>query len=1040
MSRREFLAAANAAAFLLMLESCSLGPIGRSVASPAAVSGNIIKQALLELQAALRASPDHLAFRAADVVLTKDATKIVDFVRDSIGVVPPWGDSNDLGAVRWGSAATLRGGQGTLRERADILAGLLTKAGFTATVKAANRPSSIGVSELYRQRVPAFNPSKGKVDAARSLLRRAGLPAAQAQQAFDAGPDPVAAILGAMPADIAKARVRSDLLPSTVPVVEFEDAGKKRYAFAVGALGIGDAPPAGLRSAGATEDTPVASVTVSALANPAPGSKTGTGQLIDLVSGTWRADKLVGRQLLLTFAPPQGPKAIIDAGLDALPVRIPLLRVQTDAPPAEASAETSLTVSGAVITVHGDVLTPANPPPLAAGAPLPGPYGAIQSLSDSDRATAQSRVASIKVSANASAFPDIELLMDASDSSGASVDGLDSRSFTIKEQGTALDAFTVYSNTRTQQRPRVLFVYDSYPEWFSSPAAKSKFDSDLATAIVAKASSKAFDLQVVGLAQAPDPQAWAAPSATQLAAAFGHGSEAADDPWASVGGAALDQGVTAFVVISDFSNTDSDPNRRPTYQHRLVSSHVPVYAVPFKSGQENPQVAADVVAISGGATFDHNDPNAPSAIAAAVGMAVGPWFSSAYRIRYRAGTAGPSTRTVAVGVNGRAQLQGTATYQVPDKPLPPPSFVGLYVRIEMAGLQTVRRLAGLEISDRGAPYGDIGDPGAVAETRAAINGVTTIAIEPGSPTSSALLDDVVSGLLTLDPIAALPATATTDQLLKAAPKGIRRVPVTLAALLRPTHVDPLGLAGLKVLILQDRAPNSATLEQHADLAIGVNPVIPLTSDPVAAFKAAVATSVAACAAEAATFPDSAYQRLGGVALMVLKANDYGARDAWLAGLTADVAAMWRPTILAYDDYHRLVPKDGKVQALWVVDPDSGVSKAVLLDGTGGAMLRQACHFDATDQLALSIAFIAVLCSFGLPFPFFCLGINALAVALAVASYFKGEGGKRHNDIGTPFGIGLPFAGLGGAGFGGLEGGIGIVLILVTIQNACSGEG
>ena len=39
LTRREFLAGANAAAVLLLLESCSLGPIGRSVVSPSGATG-----------------------------------------------------------------------------------------------------------------------------------------------------------------------------------------------------------------------------------------------------------------------------------------------------------------------------------------------------------------------------------------------------------------------------------------------------------------------------------------------------------------------------------------------------------------------------------------------------------------------------------------------------------------------------------------------------------------------------------------------------------------------------------------------------------------------------------------------------------------------------------------------------------------------------------------------------------------------------------------------------------------------------------------
>ena len=63
----------------------------------------------MNLSAALRASPDHLAFRAESVIASKDSVKIVDFVRDSLAVVPPWGDAGDYTAIRWGRAAALVG-------------------------------------------------------------------------------------------------------------------------------------------------------------------------------------------------------------------------------------------------------------------------------------------------------------------------------------------------------------------------------------------------------------------------------------------------------------------------------------------------------------------------------------------------------------------------------------------------------------------------------------------------------------------------------------------------------------------------------------------------------------------------------------------------------------------------------------------------------------------------------------------------------------------------------------------------------------------
>ena len=1033
-TRREFLGAVNAAALLVLLESCVPGSTSKAAATGTA--SNLIRQALTTLRAALRASPDHLAYRAQSIAAAKDSTKIVEFVRDSLAVIPPWGGSDDPGAVRWGPAAALRGGQGTLRERADILADLLTRAGFKATVMAANRPQSIDVRAMYAQRALKFAPDAGKVDSARSLLRAAGLPAASAQQPFIPGGGPASAILAALPASLQQARVRSDLLPDAVPVVQFSEAGKTRYAFALGDLGISDSAPAGLHNVGSSEDAPVVNITVSALSEPAIGSTTQGGRLIDLVSGSWRADKVVGRQVILTFSPTQGPQAVLDSGLSALPVRVPFLRVQTD---STAAPDPSLIASGSMVTVQGDVLGPAVGPSPSPGASVPGPYGPYLTLSDADRKAAEARVAGIKVAVNAAAFPEVELLMDVSDASGASVDGLDARSFAVSDAGTQVGAIAVYSNSRKVQRPRVLVIYDNFSGWWPSDAAKAQFDSALASALATQAAATSFDVQAVNLGADPSADGWVAPDASKLTAFFAAAHEAADDPWGTCGGAALDQAVSAIVCVSDFNNGDGSASRLPTLQHRLTAAGVPVLAIPVgqSGGQYDAATLGAIVKLTGGQTFTA-DAAGVKAAAAAAAVAMKGWVGTAYRLRYTAPSSSPQQRTVSVGITGRSGPRGQATYQVPAQPVPPPSFAGLYVTIGVAGLQSVRRIAGVEISDRGGPLSVTGDAAAIAQTRAAMDGITTIAFEPGSPTSAAILDDVVSSLLSVAPVADVPASPASTDYLKAVQNGFRRVPLPLASLLRRTAVDAQSAAGLKVVILQERPVSSTVTEQHADLAIGVNPIVPLTADPAAAFRSAVATSLAACAAEAASYPVSAYANLAGMAIKAIAASDYGAREAWLATLTSDQQAAWRAALIAYDGFHRLVPVDPKAAAMWVVDPNSGAAKAVLLDGTGGAMIRAACSADAFDQLAMAIAFLSVMCSFGgaALFPFYCVGIQVAAVGMTVAAYFK-IAGKRHDDIGTPFSLALGLAGLAGQDFLGLEGPIGIILMLITLQAACS---
>jgi hypothetical protein len=1037
LTRRDFLVAANAACLLALIESCVPGTVARSGASPSVGGGTPYQRALLLLRDAVRASPDHLALRAADVVAGHDANKIVDFVRDRIAVVPPfWFLDDHRQATRWGQAATLRGGQGTLRERAEILADMLTRAGFNAQVMSADRPAAIGLTELYQQHMVQFSPDSKRVEAALAQLRQAGAPAPAAPQVFDPGPDPVLAILQTLPASLQNVRPRPDLLPPQVPVVAFHDGGKKRYAFALGNLRATDTEPVGLAGAASAETPPIVTVTVSAVANPAAGSKTPRGRQIDLVTGKWSADVIVGRQVLLTFVPPHGPKAYLESALSSLPMRVPVLRVQTDAPPVAAGA--GLIATGPLITVHGDVMpTSSRGASPAPGTPIDGPFGKNQVLSDADRKQAVARVASVRVAANATAFPEIALELDITNSAGQSVDGFDARSLSIHENGKSVDGFTVLANMRSQLRPRVLVAYDtsgSVTQWWPTKSARATFEKNLGAALTAIDAQVPFEVQVVGTGTIPNPDAWASPQTAAIASALA-AANVTDETWGTIAGPALDQGVVAIIMAGDVGDDTTAPRDIRALQTRLAGTRVPVLCVPL--GPPAEAAVAKIVSVSHGARIDSNN---LGRLAGLLQPLLAGWVGTAYRVRYLAPVGGPADRTVTVGLSDRTDLHGNATYRIPASPLAPPSFVSLHVTIEVGVHRSYRRLAGLQVNTRGFVFGDLDDPGAIAETRAALDGITTIAIEPGTPTSAAILDDVLSSCLSVEPLRPIWPTAGADQLLQAIPQGVRRTPGLFAALLAPARVDPGVVSGLRVAVLQERAPSATLIERHIDLAVGTNPVIAVTTDGHAGFAAAVATSVAASAAEAATFDDSAYSRLSGRPLTALPYGDFGAQNAFLKTVPPNKLEAWSTMASLYEDLHKLVPASGAGDAFWVVDPDTGAAKAMLLDSTGGAIIHDGCNFSATDQMAMTLSMLAVMCSYSPEvFPVVCLGINTAATAMTVAGLF---------DPASDANLGSPFSALLGAfnplgvgnftpQYGTLNAAIGLALILVTIQSSCS---
>lgn len=113
-----------------------------------------------QARAALRQSPDHLPGKADALVKEGDPAKLFQFVRDDIMTYPPSDDSfvGCVTAQRWGVQGTLRGGAGTPREKAELLASLYRRARLTAELVVGQAdPSKIdGKAVLLRSHQRRF--------------------------------------------------------------------------------------------------------------------------------------------------------------------------------------------------------------------------------------------------------------------------------------------------------------------------------------------------------------------------------------------------------------------------------------------------------------------------------------------------------------------------------------------------------------------------------------------------------------------------------------------------------------------------------------------------------------------------------------------------------------------------------------------------------------------------------------------------------------------------------------------------------------------
>jgi hypothetical protein len=1032
ISRRTFLAGAGGLGLLGLLDACT----SHHTSSPNLIGSDGDIVALL--RRAVQASPDFLQRRAADAVASKDADTIVTFVRDAISVVPSWNHSDDpVTASRWGARATLRGGSGSLRDRAELLVSLLTAAGFSAVVKSANRPAAIGLTELYQVRSAAFAPDAKLLDQALKLLPKGTLTSAPDPKPHSVIDAPAAAaakaITAALPLAVQRAQLRTDLLPANVPVVAITSGSSTRYAYALGSLPIVTTAPSGLAQAYEAVRAPQVNISVSGLTNPAPGSTTPSGSVIEIVSGEWPGEDVFGRQVLLNFVPPGGGAAMLTSQPQEQPIRVPVLQLQAELPAYQAAevaklapspspsptavASSLVPVSGSMITLQGDILPSSENP---TSTTLTGPYGPIASLSPADRASAMSRAASLTVVANGTRFTDIELDVAVVDSSGAIVPGLDASAFTVTEDGKAVSA-AVISNAVGSNRPRVLVVYDnsgSVTEEWPSTAAKNQFDQKLAATLVAAAAETPFDVQVRGLGTNPDPAQWAAPAA----AAMLTGMNNADDfstLWAELSGTAIDQGVVAMIVVSDFVALD-DPTTIAYAQRRLAGAAIPVFCLPI--GKPDAPTIAKIIQLSGGLQLDPSATGTADALAAAIKPLVDRRTQSAYRLRYTAPTAGAATRTVRVALTGGSKPTATGSYRVPATPGTPASFAGLYLTISIGDIYvTQRHLAGLQLY-HGNAVGDLDDPAATEETRAAILGLTTIGIEPGSVTAAALTDDVLSSWQSLEPVFTLPAGATTQTVLKTATaKGIRRVPALFAALLQQvaTGADAAAIPAVRVAVLRERAQTDGT-PISLDLPPEANTIVPIGPDPSAAFAAGLRISTRMGAVESAVSVGSAFSQLAGQPLTFLR--DSHAIDAYVARMPAAARDAWTAVLTEFSDMLLLVPApipaggSGTVSAFWVLDPVSGAATPMLLDSSGGAPVP--CGSDYFNTMLLLNALVtvgAVVCQFaGQGLIWFCLGITAANLFLVAASLLQAGTGASIVPGVVTAGVGRTFVFAGGA--------------------------
>jgi hypothetical protein len=1075
--RREFLGGVSALTLLALASACTSGSTPSSPTSSGASPNSSIAAMVLLLRA-VQASPDHLTARAAELVDAGDADAIVRFVRDHISMIPP-PINTPVSSGRWSTAATLRAGAGTQRDRVDLLVALLSAAGFTASAAIAARPAEYTAEVLYQHRVTPFTPDQQLVEQALAAAKAAGVPtpdvtAHATAPSLDAEVTSLAkSLISALPTDAApQIRNRPDLLPDRLPLVSYQVDGVQRASFA-----IGDAEPI----SGLPEDTqpldsfgPLGqvSVTVQAMFNPPPGSRTPATSLVNLASGTWPLDQVLGRPISLTFDAVSDPDTALTRGVGAVPLRKPSLRPQAamsapDIAPVTATLpvpDQGKAAHGTALTLWGDIDEGATDKVV-----VPGPAGAMVELSPAELSAVRQRVSAVHVRADASAFPVVQLAVQVEDGASASLDGLDAASFKVTEDGAPMIA-ALTANGPDTRRSRVLVVCDgsgSVSDTYGSPEEAAAFNATVASSIVTAATKHPFDVQVISLGSTAHQSNWSAPNQAELAKNLQVFSPSS--LWSTLAEAGTSSGANVVILISDNVTTEK-ADQVATHQRVVGGRRIPVICLPV--GTPDEAVTQQIIDLTGGSRVDPLAANAGAQLGAALSTHLSALTETTYRLRYTAPISGEPSRHVLVAVGSPSSTgeasgpASSAEYQSPSEAdrLVPPSVIGVYVTIDTGEQRNFRHLGGVPMQNE---YGSPARPmtrADAAEASSVLNGLTTILIEPNVPTPAAALDDILTAHLSWEPLRPVLASPTVTDLMEVA-AGVRRYPTPFIALFsaaagsgggpttsrtswrpmttvvtcqrpNPTVTDSTLSATSETTTPTSGAEQRDSVLLDMDISPQLNAVIPTASDPGAALADALNESLLLQAGEG-LFPGSAYARLLGKPLTAVAPGVSLPPDELLASLDPVAAEMFTQTMRTYVSYYRLLPTGGAPDAFWVVDPPTGTATAILPDGSGGVCTTVDCQ-QLIQALNLALLLTGLGCTLGgadavggPAFYMSCVGLTVAAIATTAAGLFPPFGGV--NEM-TPYGVMSTLLGatLLGSKAPPLGGRIGLSLVVVIL--------
>lgn len=897
-----------------------------------------------EVQAALRASADHPAGRAAALVAANDLSGLHGFVRDGIRLVSYEGDRFTMGnKIRFGARSALRAGAGTAREKADILKQLVEQTGRTAeVVEIAALPRSETKRVFFRAYDQDFTPdiSERQMKNWQTRLGIADRPAPSLPIIEETGTLKSAAdgIRNALGANLSRvAGTRFDDRPvGKRPVVRVTDTdGSVLLADPVDPASELVSWPEGLSFSQAPAVEGMEIVEVAVLASTAQRPD----ETLEIVRGEWPVGELAGRQLRLAFKSSPDVVSSLATPIQDLRTFVPVLALQAFDGAPLASEEAM--VVGDAITLDGDHIAINQAGELVMNG---------QTVSTAQNSANAARVASVDLSVNATFFPEVRLSVTPRDADGAIVEGLGTGDFSFMDEGENVS----HSVKAFDSAPNILFLSDnslSMPDDYRG-------EGSAMTGLVERVGAIARQIH-------PNAKVKLEVTGSSL--------------WRELEKAAASTKANLIVYATDGDLNGGGPTPQTM---QLLQDGPPAIIINVEESMEGlrERVSSnifDALANATGGAAIGVDREGGTDLAEAIGKFLQAQERPAYQISYRTRSATPETRKSAVVIG---QVSASTPYQVPELLQPSDKLARLAVQIKVGRKTITRNIAGGD--GIGAPNEED-----LAVLHGTLLGSHIIAFEGAAPSFSTVLDDMLSarrGLEQLDRASAAEED-DLDAIVEALEAGVPFLPGELATLMcRPLPLSGEDFCaaetGLSVTMFRSfLVPGTDQFVRKIDV-MPISETYILAEDQATKQARNFERTLLIAQAEAALFDASTLSLLEGQTLGII-----GRRPFRSSELEAEEVAVWSEHIerlraeYPHPGAYYIGAADGSTKALWAVELATGEITGIMPDLTGGG--------DATDQIKTQLS-----------------NLDTVITALNLAAGFAGAAGAVSGAGGVSLGI------------------------------------